>query len=196
MSRRSKSSDTVGSWSIAALPRAHQGAWTQGWRCGHRLADLVLSGCWSEAQLRALARRGGIEHLGTACISSPRSTQHAHTTPTFRPPQQDRRSLRASLGHRHGQGSHFGTGESLSFPLFPLSLLCALSLCSHADSVLPLQAQEVHAAIRKWANEKLGKQAGEGLRIIYGGSVAAKNCKELGAFATAPFPPIALKQKN
>jgi triosephosphate isomerase len=43
------------------------------------------------------------------------------------------------------------------------------------------QAQEVHAAIRKWAVEKLGQSAGEGLRVIYGGSVAAKNCKELGA---------------
>lgn len=41
------------------------------------------------------------------------------------------------------------------------------------------QAQEVHAAIRKWASDKLGKSAADGLRIIYGGSVAAKNCKEL-----------------
>ncbi|CCF52013.1 hypothetical protein NDA11_004331 [Ustilago hordei] len=41
------------------------------------------------------------------------------------------------------------------------------------------QAQEVHAAIRKWASEKLGKDTAEKLRIIYGGSVAAKNCKEL-----------------
>ncbi|SPO26777.1 probable TPI1 - triose-phosphate isomerase [Ustilago trichophora] len=41
------------------------------------------------------------------------------------------------------------------------------------------QAQEVHAAIRKWASEKLGKDTADSLRIIYGGSVAAKNCKEL-----------------
>jgi hypothetical protein len=41
------------------------------------------------------------------------------------------------------------------------------------------QAQEVHAAIRKWASEKLPKGVAESLRIIYGGSVAAKNCKEL-----------------
>ncbi|CBQ73705.1 probable TPI1-triose-phosphate isomerase [Sporisorium reilianum SRZ2] len=41
------------------------------------------------------------------------------------------------------------------------------------------QAQEVHAAIRNWAAEKLGKEAADKLRIIYGGSVAAKNCKEL-----------------
>ncbi|UZJ52685.1 hypothetical protein CBS101457_002005 [Exobasidium rhododendri] len=43
------------------------------------------------------------------------------------------------------------------------------------------QAQEVHAAIRKWASEKLPKGVSESLRIIYGGSVAAKNCKELAS---------------
>lgn len=41
------------------------------------------------------------------------------------------------------------------------------------------QAQEVHAAIRKWLGEKVGKKAGEETRIIYGGSVSEKNCKEL-----------------
>ena len=45
----------------------------------------------------------------------------------------------------------------------------------------PQQAQDVHAAIRKWAAEKLGKEVAEKLRLIYGGSVAAKNCKELGS---------------
>ena len=41
------------------------------------------------------------------------------------------------------------------------------------------QAQEVHAAIRKWAAEKVSKDVSDSLRIIYGGSVAAKNCREL-----------------
>lgn len=41
------------------------------------------------------------------------------------------------------------------------------------------QAQEVHAAIRKWAADKVSKDVADSLRIIYGGSVAAKNCKEL-----------------
>ncbi|CAD6971951.1 unnamed protein product [Tilletia controversa] len=41
------------------------------------------------------------------------------------------------------------------------------------------QAQDVHAEIRSWASKKLGSSTGETLRIIYGGSVAAKNCKEL-----------------
>lgn len=41
------------------------------------------------------------------------------------------------------------------------------------------QAQEVHAAIRKWAADKVSKDVAESLRVIYGGSVAAKNCREL-----------------
>lgn len=46
--------------------------------------------------------------------------------------------------------------------------------------ILRAQAQEVHAAIRAWASKALGSDAAAQLRIIYGGSVAAKNCKELG----------------
>ncbi|KAL2053094.1 hypothetical protein ABVK25_006731 [Lepraria finkii] len=41
------------------------------------------------------------------------------------------------------------------------------------------QAQEVHAAIRKWLGETVSKEAAEKTRIIYGGSVSEKNCKEL-----------------
>jgi triosephosphate isomerase len=41
------------------------------------------------------------------------------------------------------------------------------------------QAQEVHATIRKWLGEKISPQAAETVRIIYGGSVTEKNCKEL-----------------
>ncbi len=41
------------------------------------------------------------------------------------------------------------------------------------------QAQEVHAAIRKWLGEIVSKEAAEKTRIIYGGSVSEKNCKEL-----------------
>lgn len=42
------------------------------------------------------------------------------------------------------------------------------------------QAQEVHAAIRKWLGEKVGKGEAEKTRVIYGGSVSEKNCRELG----------------
>lgn len=41
------------------------------------------------------------------------------------------------------------------------------------------QAQDVHAAIRKWLGEELSSEAAENTRILYGGSVNAKNCKEL-----------------
>lgn len=41
------------------------------------------------------------------------------------------------------------------------------------------QAQEVHAAIRKWLAESVSKEAAENTRIIYGGSVSDKNCADL-----------------
>lgn len=41
------------------------------------------------------------------------------------------------------------------------------------------QAQEVHAAIRKWLKENVSASAAEETRILYGGSVSGKNCKEL-----------------
>lgn len=43
------------------------------------------------------------------------------------------------------------------------------------------QAQEVHAAIRQWLGRAHGDKVSEGVRVIYGGSVAAKNCKELAS---------------
>ncbi len=43
----------------------------------------------------------------------------------------------------------------------------------------PEQAQEVHAAIRAELVNKLGSDAGNGMRILYGGSMNAKNAKEL-----------------
>lgn len=41
------------------------------------------------------------------------------------------------------------------------------------------QAQEVHEAIRAWLKKEIGEEAAEETRIIYGGSVNEKNCKEL-----------------
>ncbi|KAJ9602818.1 triosephosphate isomerase [Cladophialophora chaetospira] len=45
------------------------------------------------------------------------------------------------------------------------------------------QAQEVHAAIRKWLSEAVSSDVAENTRIIYGGSVSEKNCRDL---ATQP----------
>lgn len=45
------------------------------------------------------------------------------------------------------------------------------------------QAQEVHAAIREWLKKEVGEKVAADTRIIYGGSVSDKNCKDL---ATQP----------
>ena len=41
------------------------------------------------------------------------------------------------------------------------------------------QAQEVHAAIRKWLGANVGQPVADATRIIHGGSVNSKNCKDL-----------------
>ncbi len=45
----------------------------------------------------------------------------------------------------------------------------------------PQQAQEVHADIRRWLGEHVGAAAAQATRVIYGGSVSGKNCRELAA---------------
>eukprot|EP00808_Paulinella_micropora_P018726 g38229.t1 len=45
----------------------------------------------------------------------------------------------------------------------------------------PQQAQEVHANLRKWLEKNVSADVAKTTRIIYGGSVNAKNCKELAA---------------
>lgn len=44
----------------------------------------------------------------------------------------------------------------------------------------PQQAEEAHRYIRHWIGTKLGAQVADNIRIIYGGSVTAGNCAELG----------------
>lgn len=41
------------------------------------------------------------------------------------------------------------------------------------------QAQEVHVQLRDWLAKEVGKDVAEKTRIIYGGSVSEKNCKDL-----------------
>lgn len=43
----------------------------------------------------------------------------------------------------------------------------------------PEQAQEVHAALRKWLTENVSAEVANCVRILYGGSVTAANCREL-----------------
>ena len=54
------------------------------------------------------------------------------------------------------------------------------------------QAQEVHADTRKYLVSAVSPAVAESTRIIYGGSVTAANCKELGAssFSTTFHPGI------
>lgn len=41
------------------------------------------------------------------------------------------------------------------------------------------QAQEVHAEIRKWLGKAVDQKVADATRILYGGSVSAKNCRDL-----------------
>lgn len=43
----------------------------------------------------------------------------------------------------------------------------------------PQQAQDVHAALRKWFTDNVSAAVSASIRIQYGGSVTAANCKEL-----------------
>ena len=43
------------------------------------------------------------------------------------------------------------------------------------------QAQEVHAYIRTWLGDNISPEVSSSTRIIYGGSVSAKNSAELGS---------------
>lgn len=46
----------------------------------------------------------------------------------------------------------------------------------------PEQAQEVHKSLRAWLGEAASSQVADNTRIIYGGSVNAKNSSTLGNF--------------
>ncbi|KAI9564006.1 triosephosphate isomerase [Daphnia sinensis] len=43
----------------------------------------------------------------------------------------------------------------------------------------PQQAQEVHGKLRQWLSENVNAEVAQKVRIIYGGSVTAENCREL-----------------
>lgn len=43
----------------------------------------------------------------------------------------------------------------------------------------PDQAQATHKSIRGWVNKNISEAVGKSVRILYGGSVSADNCKEL-----------------
>lgn len=45
----------------------------------------------------------------------------------------------------------------------------------------PAQAQEIHAKLRKWLSDNVSADVAKKVRILYGGSVTAANCRELGS---------------
>jgi len=47
----------------------------------------------------------------------------------------------------------------------------------------PQQAQEIHAKLREWLAKNVSDAVAQSVRILYGGSVTAANCKELGSQA-------------
>lgn len=49
------------------------------------------------------------------------------------------------------------------------------------QTATPQQAQDVHASLRKWFTEKVSGDVSKSIRIIYGGSVTAANCKDLAS---------------
>ena len=48
----------------------------------------------------------------------------------------------------------------------------------------PAQAQDTQAEIRSYLSKAVSQTVADNTRIIYGGSVNAKNCKELGAYSS------------
>lgn len=47
----------------------------------------------------------------------------------------------------------------------------------------PDQAQEVHESLRKWLSENVSAEVAAAVRILYGGSVNGKNCRDLASRA-------------
>lgn len=45
----------------------------------------------------------------------------------------------------------------------------------------PQQAQDVHASLRKWFTDNVSPEVSDSIRIQYGGSVTAANCRELAS---------------
>lgn len=80
------------------------------------------------------------------------------------------------MGHWYRQDCHTGPGEKIA--LTP-SLSLFYYVCSSTHTLLTLQAQEVHAFLRKWLVDNVSQDVSDSLRIQYGGSVTAANAKEL-----------------
>lgn len=80
----------------------------------------------------------------------------------------------------------------LSSHLSPLNILEQLYSSNITNTSMISQAQDTHADIRKYLASSISKTVADETRILYGGSVAAKNAKELGN-SPISSPPIVSK---
>jgi len=79
----------------------------------------------------------------------------------------------------HCQGGISGlTAEQFSKILIAYEPVWAIGT---GKTATPRQAEEVHFYIRKLITQKSGEAVGQGIRILYGGSVSPDNVKELMA---------------
>ena len=78
------------------------------------------------------------------------------------------------MGHRHRRDRLARAGRALHTARAPPRQ-------PPAARRSPQQAQETHAAIRKWVASECGADVAAGIRIQYGGSANAKNAPELSA---------------
>lgn len=69
--------------------------------------------------------------------------------------------------------SHTGMTEKLVLAYEPIWAIGTGKVAT------PEQAQEVHILIREALCKKFGSETAKKIRVIYGGSVNAKNCKDL-----------------
>ena len=76
-------------------------------------------------------------------------------------------------------GLTFSSVSSTLFSLDKLTFLLTDRAIGTGKVASTAQAQEVHAEIRKWLSSTVSDSASAATRIIYGGSVSEKNCKDL-----------------
>ena len=74
---------------------------------------------------------------------------------------------------------------TLSVPIISVNFLNIYFISVWAigtgKTATPQQAQEVHASLRKWFTDNVSPEVSDSIRIQYGGSVTAANCRELAS---------------
>ena len=58
------------------------------------------------------------------------------------------------------------------------------------------QAQEAHADVRAFLSKAVSNEVAAKIQILYGGSVTAANCKELGKLTYLTLFPVVIDSEN